>query len=99
MFEDTNYYADEQCQSWADYLLRQNTILQSSLNITTVLIYHLEVNKLIRIPNEKKNYEREKYLINSLSIPLGIGQISMSVISANELEAVYLSSVATNGGV
>lgn len=99
VFEDTNYYADEQCQSWADYLLRQNTILQSSLNITTVPMYHLDVNKLITIPNEKQNYEREKFLINSLSIPLGIGQMSMSVISVNELEAVYLSSVTANGGV
>ena len=30
VFEDTNYYSDELCQDWANYLLRRNTILQSS---------------------------------------------------------------------
>ncbi len=89
VFEDTNYYSDELCQDWANYLLKQNTILQSSLNITTVPIYHLDVNKLITITNEKNHLEKEKFLINSLSIPLGIGQMSMSVISVNELDAIF----------
>lgn len=88
VFEDTNYYCDELCQDWANYLLRRNTILQSSLNITTIPMYHLDVNKLITITNEKNHLEQEKFLINSLSIPLGIGQMSMSVISVSELEKI-----------
>jgi hypothetical protein len=93
VFEDTNYYADELCQGWANYLLRQNTILQSSITLTTVPMYHLDVNKLITITNEKNHLEQEKFLINSLSIPLGIGQMSMSVISVNELEAIYQNTL------
>ncbi len=88
VFEDSNYYSDKLCQDWANYLLRRNTILQSSLNIQTVPMYHLDVNKLITIPNEKNHLEQEKFLINSLSIPLGIGQMSMSVISVSELEKI-----------
>ena len=88
VFEDTNYYCDELCQDWANYLLRRNTILQSSLNITTIPMYHLDVNKLITITNEKNHLEQEKFLINSLSIPLGVGQMSMSVISVSELEKI-----------
>ena len=89
VFEDTNYYSDDLCQNWADYLLRQNTILQSSINITTIPMYHLDVNKLITITNEKNHLQKEKFLINSLSIPLGIGQMNMSVVSINELEEIY----------
>lgn len=89
VFEDTNYYTDSLCQDWANYLLRQNTILKSSMNITTTPMYHLDVNKLITITNEKNHLKKEKFLINSLSIPLGIGQMSMSVISVNELESIY----------
>jgi hypothetical protein len=99
VFEDTNYYTDDLCQDWANYLLRQNTILQSSLNITTIPMYHLDVNKLITITNEKNHLEQEKFLINSLSIPLGIGQMSMSVISVNELDAVYKSTQNSEAGV
>lgn len=99
VFEDTNYYTDDLCQDWANYLLRQNTILQSSLNITTIPMYHLDVNKLITITNEKNHLEQEKFLINSLSIPLGIGQMSMSVISVNELDAIYQNKVNSEEGV
>lgn len=97
VFEDTNYYSDELCQNWANYLLRQNTILQSSLNISTIPMYHLDVNKLITITDEKNHLKQEKFLINSLSIPLGVGQMSMSVISVNELDAVYQNSINTGG--
>ena len=97
VFEDTNYYSDELCQYWAYYLLRKNTILQSSQNITTSPMYHLDVNKLITIPNEKDHLKQEKFLINSLSIPLGIGQMSMSVISVDELEAIYPNNEGSNG--
>lgn len=97
VFEDTNYYSDELCQDWANYLLRENTILHSSLNITTIPMYHLDVNKLITITNEKNHLEQEKFLINSLSIPLGIGQMTMSVISVNELNAIYNNTINTGG--
>ena len=99
VFEDTNYYSDELCQDWANYLLRRNTILQSSLNISTIPMYHLDVNKLITITNEKNHLEQEKFLINSLSIPLGIGQMTMSVISVDELDAVYQNKINKEEGV
>ena len=69
VFEDTNYYSDDLCQNWADYLLRQNTILQSSINITTIPMYHLDVNKLIRKKGKYfKNYSdiTQKHVVRFL---------------------------------
>jgi len=86
VYEDTNYYTDGLCEDWANYLLRQNTILQKSISLTTIPLYHLDVNKLITITNEKENLKQEKFLINSLSIPLGLGQMTISATSVNELE-------------
>lgn len=86
VYEDTNYYTDGLCQDWANYLLRTNTILQTSVNLTTVPLYHLDVNKLITITNPKNHLKEEKFLINSLSIPLGLGQMTISASSINELE-------------
>ena len=62
-------------------------------------MYHLDVNKLITITNEKNHLEQEKFLINSLSIPLGIGQMTMSVISVDELDAVYQNKINKEEGV
>lgn len=86
VYEDTNYYSDGLCQDWANYLLRNNTILQTSLSLQTIPLYHLDVNKLITITNEKYHLKEEKFLINSLSIPLGLGQMTITATSVNELE-------------
>lgn len=86
VFEDTNYYTDDLCQDWANYLLRENTILQTSISLQTIPLYHLDVNKLITITNTKYHLKEEKFLINSLSIPLGLGQMTISAASINELE-------------
>lgn len=86
VYEDTNYYTDGLCQDWANYLLRTNTVLQTSINLQTVPLYHLDVNKLITITNPKNHLKEEKFLINSLSIPLGLGQMTISASSVNELE-------------
>lgn len=86
VYEDTNYYTDGLCQDWANYLLRTNTILQTSINLTTIPLYHLDVNKLITITDEKNHLKEEKFLINSLSIPLGLGQMTITATSVNELE-------------
>lgn len=86
VYEDTNYYSDGLCQDWANYLLRNNTILQTSLSLQTIPLYHLDVNKLITITNAKYHLKEEKFLINSLSIPLGLGQMTISATSINELE-------------
>ena len=86
VYEDTNYYSDGLCQDWANYLLRTNTTLQTSISLTTVPLYHLDVNKLITITNPKNHLKEEKFLINSLSIPLGLGQMTISASSINELE-------------
>lgn len=86
VYEDTNYYSDGLCQDWANYLLRNNTILQTSLSLQTIPLYHLDVNKLITITNTKYHIKEEKFLINSLSIPLGLGQMTISATSINELE-------------
>ena len=85
VYEDTNYYSDGLCQDWANYLLRNNTILQTSLSLQTIPLYHLDVNKLITITNTKYHLKEEKFLINSLSIPLGLGQMTISATSINEL--------------
>lgn len=86
VFEDTNYYADELAQSWAEFLLRQYTILNRSITLTCSPMYHLDVNKIIEITDVENNYRQEKFLINSLSIPLSYsGVMTINATSVNDL--------------
>ena len=86
VFEDTNYYADELAQSWADFLLRQYTILNKSITLTSSPMYHLDVNKIIEITDIENNYRQDKFLINSLSIPLSYsGVMTINATSVNDL--------------
>lgn len=86
VFEDTNYYADELAQEWAEFLLKQYTVLNKSLNITCSPMYHLDVNKLIEVTDPKNNYNQEKFLINSISIPLSYsGSMTINATSVNDL--------------
>lgn len=86
VFEDTNYYADELAQEWAEFLLKQYTVLNKSLNITCSPMYHLDVNKVIEVTDPDGDYHEEKFLINSLSIPLSYsGSMTVNATSVNDL--------------
>lgn len=91
VFEDTNYYADELAQSWAEFLLKQYTVVNKSINLTCSPLYHLDVNKIITITDPKKNYDEERFLINSLTIPLSYaGSMTINATSVNDL--IYADS-------
>ncbi len=86
VFEDTNYYADELAQAWAEFLLKQYTVVNKSVNLTSSPMYHLDVNKIITITDPKKNYDEERFLINSLTIPLSFsGSMTINATSVNDL--------------
>ena len=86
VFEDTNYYCDEMAQEWADFLLKENTVLHKNVNITCSPMYHFDVNKIIVVTDPKNNYNQEKFLINSLTIPLSYaGSMTINATSVNDL--------------
>lgn len=86
VFENAAYYSDEMAQEWAEFLLKENSIVNKSVTLTCSPIYHLDVNKLILAYNPKKNYQLEKYLITGLSIPLNYqGIMTINCTSVNDL--------------
>ena len=64
----------------------QYTRLNKSVSLTCSPMYHLDVNKIIEITDTDNNYKQEKFLINSLSIPLSYaGSMTINATSVNDL--------------
>ena len=84
-YEDENYWVDEQCQALAEYYLKQRTILQKSVTITSAPIFHMGVNKLVSV--DKKTIDRqEKFLVSGYTLPLSqVGTMTTTVTNINDL--------------
>ena len=73
------------CKQYADYNLIQKSLQQLSINFTSVIIPHLDVNKTITITDKAKGLESTTFIINSLTIPLGASPMT---VEATNIEAL-----------
>jgi hypothetical protein len=79
----------EQATLWAEYQLRQIMALKAEGSYTCMrVIFHLDVNKVITITDNNLDSDRERFLIQSITIPFGIGSgtSSFNAVNTNELE-------------
>lgn len=84
-YQDTAYYTDDQCVELANYYLKQLTIQQRSVNITSAPIFHIKENRLISCVRPY-TYEQENLLVSGISLPIGTtGTMSITATSVNDL--------------
>lgn len=74
----------ERCKQTADYYLLKESRLKLSIGFTSVIIPHLDVNKAVNIKRFGKE-DSEKYLVQSITIPLASGSMSIQAVSINDL--------------
>lgn len=84
-YEDNQYYSDEQCIELAKYYAKTDTILQKSGNISSVTLYHLDVNKLITVSTPNNNMSKELFLITGFSLSAS-GEMTLNISSVNILK-------------
>ena len=84
--EDTAYYSDELAEEYGKYLLKRKTVLQKANTINSSPIYHLKSNSIITLTDNYLDFNKERFLIQSINIPLEIGgQMQITATSVNEL--------------
>ena len=83
--EDNQYYSDEQCEELAKYEAKIHTILQKSGDIPSVVLYHLDVNKLVTVSTPNNNMSKELFLVTGFSLPAS-GTMNINVTSVNTLK-------------
>lgn len=77
----------EKCRQYAEYLLLQNTIMNVHITFEYPLIPHLDVNHTICLSSDYYGYENEIFLIQSLTLPLGLGVISVEATNIKWLSS------------
>ena len=83
--EDNQYYSDEQCAELAKYYAKVDTILQKSGNVSSIPLYHLDVNKLVTISTPNNNMSKELFLITGFSLSSS-SSMTLNVTSVNILK-------------
>ena len=71
--ESSSCYDTSRCQDFANYLLRKNSIAQTTLSFTSSFIPHLNANKVITITDKYFGYNEQKFIIQSLDFSLSTG--------------------------
>jgi hypothetical protein len=83
--EDNQYYSDDQCAELAMYYAKVDTILQKSGNISSIPLYHLDVNKLVSVSTPGNHMSKELFLITGFTLNAS-GTMSVNVTSVNILK-------------
>lgn len=75
----------DRCQQYAVMLLHKESMIGMSLSFNCPIIPHLDVNSTIGISDEYQNINAETFVIQSITIPLGAGAMSISATNINWL--------------
>lgn len=70
--EDNNIYTQSLAQDRADYELNKLAIVQQTVDIDSTFMIHLDVNNCIALDDDFFDYFDERFIIQSISIPLSI---------------------------
>lgn len=68
--EDSNIYSDELAQQRAEYELNRLSILQQTIQVASTFMIHLDVNNCIAINDSFFDYTDNRFIIQSLGVPL-----------------------------
>lgn len=83
--ENSNISNEKQAQDFADYTLNTKSIVQLMINFNCTFLPHLDVDKVITVSDKFYNYDQQRFIIQSVNIPL----------SANSAMSVQASNIAT----
>lgn len=73
--EDPNIYSETLAQQRAEYELNRLSILQNTININSSFLINLDVNSCIAITDSYFEYFDDRFLIQSINIPLSIDSV------------------------
>ena len=68
---------EEKCRMQAEYILLQNTCMGTSVSFNYPSLPHLDVDNTIELTNEYYKFKKQLFLIQSLTIPLSNGEMTI----------------------
>jgi hypothetical protein len=85
---DENIDTDARAQYRANYELKRYSSMAVEVSITSIPLLHLDVDQVITITDSKEMLDREKFLINSITIPLSPKSGQTMILGVSNLTAI-----------
>lgn len=73
------------CKNYAEYLLILESMKGMNVTFESAVIPHLDVNRTIGVTDKFQKLDNETFIIQSISIPLSAGKMSITATSINWL--------------
>lgn len=93
--ESANLPNQIRADEYAKYVLNSKSIIQTAIGFNSTLIPHLDVNRVITITDDYYKYEQERFIIQSITLPLD--SKTLMSISCNNIASLPYYDLR-NGG-
>lgn len=75
---DTNKESgEEKCRQQAEYMLLQHTCMSIGISYNLPITPHLNVDNTVRVSNDYYNFDKQLFIINSITMPLSATEMSI----------------------
>lgn len=75
----------QRCEDYAKYLLLKQSFVGMNVTFNSVILPHLDVNSAIALTDSIRGFSNEKFIIQSISIPLSAGEMNITATNVNWL--------------
>lgn len=86
--ESASVYNTDRAKDYAEYKLNMFSILQLAVTFSCTFLPHLDVNKVITITDSYYKYEKQRFVIQSITLPLSYDGV-MSISACNVASLPY----------
>ena len=79
--------SEDLAQQRADYELRRVNALQSAVTIKSIPMFHIDVDRMVTLTDDRLRLDKERFVIQDINIPLRFGsEITVSAVKSSELD-------------
>lgn len=90
--EMTDYYSDQMCQDYAEWMLKRYSVLSKEVTVTSTQLFHIVENELITVERtDKPGSPIERHIVTGFTRPIGqTGTMTINCVSVNDFPIATL---------
>jgi len=92
--EMPNYYSDQICQDYAEWMLKRYAMLSAEVQITCTQMFHIVENQLVTLQrDDKPGSPIERHLVTGFTCPVEqTGSMTINCVSVNDIKDLAQTS-------
>lgn len=68
---------EEKCRQQAEYMLLQHTCMSTGISYNLPITPHLNVDNTVRVSNDYYSFDKQLFIVNSITMPLSASEMSI----------------------